>query len=1082
MTEQHPDNSSQPDGSSHSPSPVELNRTHPMGRLAAMFYSDLRLTVLTLLLVVASGLGSFLVLTRREDPMLTPRVAQVTTVFPGANAERVEALVTEKIERKLRDVAEIKQLRSNSTAGASLITIELMDEVRDPSRIWPKVRGKVEDSIALLPKGALRPEFNEMEMAAYAWLGSITWMGDGKPSYGVMRRLALELKDRLLAVPGTKQIDLYGDPQEEVLIELDPVQMAATGVTPAQVAKRLGEADVKSSAGMLRSDASETVVQFSNEFYSLEDIANTSLDASTPGSTLRLKDIATLKRGIPEPAAAKAVIDGNPGIVIGVYLRSENRIDRWSDAIAPILNDFSQRLPQGVQLDVLMEQNRYVSLRMAELTSNLLMGMAAVTVATFLLMGWRSSLLVTATLPVASLMVLTGMRILGIPIHQMSVTGLVIALGLLIDNAIIAADEVEISLRRGLSAADAALDMVGRLFAPLLASTLTTVFAFAPIALMEGPSGEFVGSIAKTVMLAVLSSLFLSLTMLPAMAAWLQQTVAHGHYEGERFHFFKQLWRHGIAINWLTSAYRQTLQWFFNRPAAGIALGASLPILGFVAATQLAEQFFPPSDRDQFHIEVEMEPQASMLQTQALVDKIDQQLRQHPRVRQTAWFFGNSVPSFYYNVITRVKNTPNYAHAMINLKDNQDVGELIRQLQTELDLQFPQARILVRQLEQGPPFDAPVEVRIYGPDVDQLTELGEQMRLIASQLPDVIHTKTILSTSRPMARVRVNAEQAGWAGLTERDISDQLFSRLQGLPAGSLIEETEEVPVRVRIADHRSTSLDSLREAGLIASPSAASVVSGRGEISGSPVLTSMVPVSSVAEIELSPQRAAIARFAGVRMNELKLFLKAEKLPAPTLSALTQALEHQGFKLPPGYSMELGGEASERNSAVSRLMANVSVLMVGMLASMVLALASFRLAGLMAAVAFMAVGLGMGALWWFGYPFGFMAIIGTMGLVGVAVNDSIVVASSLKANPAIRQGQPLAMVDTVVEVTRHVLATTVTTVAGFLPLMIGGGAFWPPLAITIGAGVLGATLIALVFVPCAMRLLYFPKPPANQGI
>jgi len=1068
--------------SSKAESNQQLHSGHPVGRLAAMFYSDLRLTALTLLLVLASGLGSLWVLTRREDPMLTPRVAQVATVFPGANAERVEALVTEKIERKLRDVAEIKRLRSNSTAGASFITVELMDEVRDPSRIWPKVRGKVEDSIGLLPKGAMRPEFTEVEMAAYAWIGSITWLGEGKPSYGVMRRLALELKDRLLSVPGTKLIDLYGDPQEEVLIELDPLQMAATGVTPAQIAKRLGEADVKSTAGMLRSHATETVVQFSNEFSSLEDIANTHLDATTPGSTLRLKDIATLRRGIPEPAAAKALIDGRPAIVLGVYLRSEYRIDRWTAAIAPVVQDFSDALPEGVKLDVLMEQNRYVSERMASLSSNLLMGMAAVTVATFFLMGWRSSLLVTATLPIASLMVLTGMRLLGIPIHQMSVTGLVIALGLLIDNAIIAADEVEISLRRGLSAADAALDMVSRLFAPLLASTLTTVFAFAPIALMEGPSGEFVSSIAITVMLAVVSSLFLSLTMLPAMAAWLQQTVAHGHYEGERFHFFKQLSRHGVSIEWLTGVYRKLLRWILARPLVGIATGASLPVLGFIAATQLAEQFFPPSDRDQFHIEVEMEPQASMTQTQALVLQLDQQLRQHSRVRQTAWFLGNSVPSFYYNVITRVKNSPNYAHAIINLKDNRDVGGLIRQLQGELDLQFPQARVLVRQLEQGPPFDAPVEVRIYGPDVDQLTQLGEEMRLIAAELPEVIHTKTILSASRPMARVRVNSEQAGWAGLTEREISDQLFSRLEGLPAGTLIEATEEVPVRVRIADYRSTNLESLREAGLLANPSLTSATSMRSEISGSPTLTSLVPVSTVAEIELSPQRAAIARFGGVRMNELKLYLTAETLAAPTLAALTQALDDNHFSLPIGYSMELGGEASERNSAVSRLLANVSVLLVGMLASMVLALASFRLAGMMAAVGIMAVGLGLGALWCFDFPFGFMAIIGTMGLIGVAVNDSIVVASSLKANPLVGQGQLVAMVETVVEVTRHVLATTVTTVAGFLPLMISGGDFWPPLAITIGAGVLGATLIALVFVPCAMRLLYFPKPPKGQCV
>lgn len=1056
--------------SSTSDSAGHLN--HPVGRLSAMFYKDLRLTVLTLLLVVVSGISSLFVLTRREDPMLTPRVAQVSTVFPGADAERVEALVTEKIERKLRDVPEINQMISSSRAGASFITIELKDEVRDPAKIWPRVRGKVEDSISLLPKGALRPEFDEVEMSAYAWIGGLTWTDASPPSYAVLRRMALELKDQLLAVEGTKRIDLYGDPKEEVLVELDATQMAATGITPATVARRLSEADVKSSAGMLRSDSAETVVQFSNQFNSLQDIADAEIDTATPGYSLRLKDIATLSRGTPEPATDKAILDGRPAVFVGVFLRNDYRIDRWSKAIAPVLESFSQSLPPSVKLELLMEQNGYVSDRMNSLASNMLMGIVAVTVATFLLMGWRSSLLVTATLPIASLMVLTGMRILDIPIHQMSVTGLIIALGMLIDNAIIAADEVEISLRRGLSAADAALDMVSRLFAPLVASTLTTVFAFAPIALMEGPSGEFVGSIALTVIMAVLCSLFLSVTILPAMAAWLQDRVAHGTYQGERFHFFRQLWRHGIAIDWLTEAYRRSLRVVVAYPVIGILVGLALPVAGFVASTQLPEQFFPPSDRDQFHIEVEMDSHASMSQTQQLVHRLDQRLKEEDRVRQIAWFFGNSAPSFYYNVITRLKNTPSFAHGVINLDGNQGIDDLIRRLQSELDQQFPEARVLVRQLEQGPPFDAPVELRIFGPDIDRLAQLGEQVRLIASELPNVIHTKTALSSSRPMAQVSVNAGQAGWAGLTEREISDQLFSRLEGLQAGTIIEETEELPVRVRVAGQHNVSLDSLRESALLANPGLTNALTSRGDSGSGPVLTSLVPVASVADIDLSPQRAVIPRYGGVRMDEIKLYLTAGTLPATILKQLQQSLDAQGFSMPSGYRMDLGGEAEERNSAVSRLMANVSILLVGMIASMALALGSFRLTGLIAVVAFLSIGLGMGALWVFGFSFGFMAIIGTMGLVGVAVNDSIVVASSLKVNPLARQGDQEAMVETIIEVTRHVLATTVTTVAGFLPLMLGGGAFWPPLAITIGAGVLGATLIALVFVPSVMRLVY----------
>lgn len=1056
------------------------DRSHPIGWLAALFYHDKRLTLLTVLLALASGLSSLMVLPRREDPLLKPRVAQVTTMIPGADAEKVESQVTEPIENKLRDVPQIKKLRSVSRAGISLITVELRDDVSEPDKVWPEVRGKIEDSIVLLPSGASRPEFNEMQMAAYAWIGGITWLRDDQPSYGVMRRLALELRDRLLALQGTKLVDLFGDPKEEILVELDADQLSATGISPSMVANRLRQADVKSSSGMLRTDRTETVVQFRNEFKSLEDIGNTTLGQAAAGQSLRLRDIATLQRDTPEPAMTLAVIDGRPSVVLGVILRDDQRVDLWAGPSRSMLEAFQQELPDGIRLDLVMEQETFVTQRITKLGQNLLLGIAAVAVTTFLLLGWRSSLLVTATLPIASLMVLAGMRFLDIPVHQMSITGLIIALGLLIDNAIIAADEVEISLRRGLAPMDAARDMVNRLFGPLLASTVTTAFAFAPIALMDGPTGEFVGSIALTVLLAVFSSLFLSMTILPSTAAWLQQRVACISEEcSERFHFLRQLLRHGIAIAWLSRIYRRFLEAIIDRPWLGVAAGLVLPLAGFVAATRLSEQFFPPADRRQFHLEVELEPQASLAQTQSLAKQIDAILHADPRVQQTAWFYGHSAPSFYYNVISRVKNTPNFAQAIVNLDTERDTGTLIRKFQTQLDRQFPNARVLVRQLEQGPPFDAPIEIRVFGPDIHRLDELGEQVRLVAARQPAVLHTKTVLSETRPVAEVSVDSEQANWVGLSEQEIADQLFSRLEGVFAGVLIEETEQIPVRVRVAGPRRNSLNALRETGIITSRQAVNAPENTsGTLSPSafsPILTSVVPVSSVAEIHLKPQRAVIARYNGVRMNELKAYVRAETLPSVTLAGIRAGLDAEQFELPAGYRMELGGEAQERNSAVARLMANVSILVVGMLAAMVLGLGSFRLTGLIATVAILAVGLGLGALWLCGFPFGFMAIIGTMGLIGIAINDSIVVVAAIQHRLASRPAVTKEIVDTVMEVTRHVLATTATTLAGFLPLMLDGGDFWPPLAVCIGGGVLGASLIALTLVPCAMKLIYLKK-------
>lgn len=1055
---------------------VQPKNTHGLGRLAQRFYDDRRLIVLTLLLAAAAGISSLLVLPRMEDPLLTQRAATITTIYPGADAQRVEALVTEKLEDNLVDIPEIKRMRSRSSAGSSFISIELRDEVYDPEPIWSEIRGKVEDSISLLPTGASRPEFNDLEIAAYAWIGAVVWERDEEPAWAVIRRLARDLKDRLI-IRGTRAVDLFGDPGEEILVEIDSNRAEASGLSAVAVARQLAVRDVKTSAGVLRGEDSEVVIELQNQFHNMADIQEATISSSA-NSVLKLSDLASIRRTTPEPPATKAIIDGKPGVVVGVLLRPEFRIDQWAKEAQQVVDEFRAELPPGLQLKIVMEQQEYVADRMGSLVRNLLLGISAVAFVTLVFMGWRSSLLVTATLPVASLMVFSGMRFLDIPIHQMSVTGLIIALGLMIDNAIIATDEIQLSLKRGLKPRDAVYDLVRRLFAPLLASTTTTALAFAPIALMVGPAGEFVGAIAITVMLAISSSLFLAMTVLPAAAALLQRGLYNEDSQaasvrdretprrfmgrplsrlasacGETVH---TCWQHGITIPWITQAYRWMLRHMLRRPLLGVAAGCLLPVLGFWSATQLNEQFFPPADRDQVYVELELDPAASLQQTEEVARRVGRELEQCQRVQHVSWFLGESAPSFYYNIISRRKNAPNYGQAIVTLDSSENVTALIRRLQSEFDDAFPSARVLVRQLEQGPPFDAPVEVRLLGPNLERLQELGEQVRSITTALPEVLHARTSLSEVRPVLEVDVDASQVSWIGLSEAEVAEQLFARFEGLRAGTIIEEVEEIPVRVRIEEQVRRNYEDVANSTILVSRD-------RGT----------TPLRSFATVELQPQNSVVERYNGRRNNEVQTFITAGVLPSRVLGSLQAELAKQNFaeRLPSGYSIEFGGEASERDAAVGRLMAFVPVLAVAMVAGLVLALASFRLTGLIGLVATLSIGLGMGALWIFGYPFGFMAIVGTMGLIGIAINDSIVVVAALKEDERVLNGELEATVETIVDVTRHVLATTATTVFGFMPLLLSGGGFWPPLAVAIGTGVVGATLISVTLVPCMFRLM-----------
>jgi multidrug efflux pump subunit AcrB len=593
---------------------------------------------------------------------------------------------------------------------------------------------------------------------------------------------------------------------------------------------------------------------------------------------------------------------------------------------------------------------------------------------------------------------------------------------------------------------------VRHLVIPLLGSTVTTALAFAPIVLMPGGPGEFVGTIGVSVILALFSSLFLALTVIPALTGLLSESCP-----GSRGHS-RKWWQVGFADARLTGAYSWALGRLFARPVLGIALAVPLPIAGYVAATQLIEQFFPPTGRDMFQIELELPTYASLSQTQKAAERARGVMTAHPQVRDVHWFMGKSAPSFYYNLVSDQEHAAYYTQGIVQLESANNTVELIRKLQDELDEVFPEARVLVRQLEQGPPFDAPIELRLYGPNVDRLAELGDDARAVLSAVPDVVHTDADLTETLPKLSFKVDEEEVRLAGLDHAAIAHQLDATLEGAVGGSLLEATEELPIRVRVADSGRGDLVQIASLDLL--PTNASSSSER----------KLIPISALGEVKLVPERAVIARRDGRRVNVVRGYITAGVLPGKVLADYQKRLAGE-LSLPAGYEMEFGGESAERNEAVGNLSASLGVLFVVMAATLVLSFGSFRLAGIIGVVAALSGGLGLGSLWLFGYPFGFMAIIGTMGLIGVAINDAIVVLAAIRDDERAQTGVSDAVRDVVLRSSRHVLATTFTTIAGFIPLIVEGGGFWPPLAVTIAGGVAGATLLALVFVPSSYLLV-----------
>ncbi len=1022
-----------------------------------LFFRNRRLLMLVLALIVVGGLSSVYVLPRLEDPILQQRASLIFTDFPGANAVRVETLVTEVIEDALKEIEEIRVLRSASRDENSTITIELHDHVASVEPIWSRVRDKLNDVEALLPDGALEPQFVDLKFTAYAALYSLSWTGEGPVNNAVMGRYADTLEQKFRTMSGTDDVDLFGMPSEEILVEVDHNELSNLGMTPGDVAVLINSSDAKVSAGGLRGKSSDIVVEVSSEFESLERISDTPLKTNVDGTVVSLGDIATVKKSVVDPPATHTLIDGEQSIVLGCFIQPQVRIDHWTADAKELTDDFRKQLPQGVSLDPIFIQDRYVTRRLASLLFNLTLGALAVTFVILLMMGWRSALVIGSALPLAGLMVLAGLRFLGIPLHQMSVTGLIIALGLLIDNAIVAVDEMRTRLQQGLEPAAAIRATVNHLAIPLLGSTFTTCLAFAPLALMPGPAGEFVGSIGLSVILAVTASLFLSLTIVPTLVAILRK-----NFSGEAK---KGILQHGFGSETMYRGYRRSLQFLFRHPLLGLLLGILLPVVGFFGMTQLPEQFFPPSDREQFQITLQLPPQSSIFETIEAAQQTREMALEFDGIDQVQWFIGESAPAFYYNMLPVRAGLPNYAQALVQSRTDVDITTLVHELQSSLQPRLPGTQVIVKQLEQGPPVDAPIMIRVFGQDLPTIKQVGDDLRLYLSEIPEVIATVSDAGSSTSKLALNVDEDQAHLAGLSHLNIAGQLRTALDGQIGGSLVEGTEVLPVRIKLTKDQRSSSQQLESLDLVSGvPGAAN---GPGAATGN-----RVPVQAIADWQVVPDNTTIERVNGYRMNEIQVHVKAGVLSSQVQTDFQNRLKDKGYVTPPGVTIDYAGNSAERNRAVGNLLANVGILLVLMIAGLVLSFQSFRLAGLIGVVGGLSVGLGLAALWWFGFPFGFMAIVGIMGLVGVAINDSIVVLAALRSDPLAKAGDRDAIVQVVFHSTRHVLSTTLTTIAGFIPLILAGGGFWPPLAVAIAGGVTGATILALYFAPSGYLLLF----------
>lgn len=1014
--------------------------------MSDIFFRRPRLTVLFIGLLLVAGLSALNSLPRQEDPELSERFGSITTFLPAADAARVEALVTERIEAVLQDVEEIKHVSSRSQTGFSVVSVDLEDAITDTDPVWSLIRNKIAD--AELPPDASTPEVEIFTTAAFTYLVAFTWELDGEPQLDLLYRLARELEQKLIALPGTNKVEIYGDPDEEVLVTVPATTLASRNITTTEIANAIRRADAKVSAGRLQGENTDLVLQVTGELDSINRVRNVPIRRTADDQILRVGDVARVTKQLREPLETIALIDGRPGIIVAVKMEANRRVDRWVEGVEVLLDGFRGTLPQGVLARTIFDQSSHTAERLDSLVENLLVGAGLVIVVLFVMMGWRSALLVSSALPLTLLMVMFALNMIGVPLHQISLSGLIIALGLLIDNAIVAIDDYGKARRKGLDRGAAIRETVGHLFIPLFASTLTTALTFLPLVIMPGNAGEFVGTLGVSVILSIFFSFFLSLTVLPAVAAFIDRGVDEGGRRG----FLTD----GISIPFLSRLYERLVGFTLRHPLAGILIAVTIPVSGFAVAGNLVEQFFPPVDRNQFQIQVKLADHASIHETTAAVHRVREVLARHEEVESSIFFIGETPARTFYNVSIDDDGAPNFAGGFVNTTSPEATFKVLQNLQYELEEALPDAFVLALPYEQGPPVPAPLEVRLYGPDVDTLLALGEDVRLILTETRNVTFTRATITGGRPKLDLVADEDLSAMVGFNLVDLAESLNASLDGSIGGTVLEGTEELPVRVRVDEADRTTIQSI-QSNTVRAPGRD--MEETGETIGG------IPLRALGEFKLVPQTHLITRRDGERLNTVQAFVRPFTLPGIALQDFRQRMEDSNFTLPAGYRLQFGGEAEGSGEARANLMSVFLPLIILMIGTLVLAFNSFRDAGIIVIVAILSIGGALLTLWMFNYPLGFMAVVGNMGLIGLAINDSIVVLSALRANRKACEGDVAAAIHVVMDGSRHIISTTLTTIGGFIPLIIWGGLFWPPLAMAIAGGMIGATMLALFFVP-----------------
>ncbi|MEN5398658.1 efflux RND transporter permease subunit [Achromobacter xylosoxidans] len=992
------------------------------------------LVIFLITLVTLFGVLSYSRLAQSEDPPFTFRVMVIKTLWPGATSQQVQEQVTDRIAKKLQETPSTDFLRSYSRPGESLIFFTMKDSApaSEVANEWYQVRKKVGDIGATLPQGVQGPFFNDEFGDVYTNI--YTLAGDGF-SPAQLRDYADNLRTVLLRVPGVAKVDYFGEQPEHVYIEISNTQLTRLGVSPQQIAEAINSQNAVASAGTLTTADDRVFVRPSGQFQDTRALAETLIRVN--GKSIRLGDIATIHRGYDDPPAEQMRTRGEPVLGIGITMQPGQDVVHLGKALEAKFGELKARLPAGLTLTEVSSMPKAVSFSVDEFLRSVAEAVAIVLIVSLVSLGLRTGMVVVISIPVVLAVTALFMDMFGIGLHKVSLGTLVLALGLLVDDAIIAVEMMAVKLEQGWSRARAAAFAYTSTAFPMLTGTLVTVAGFLPIALAKSSTGEYTRSIFQVSAIALITSWFAAVVLIPLLGyRMLPERKREAHLPDDH--------EHDIYNTRFYQRLRGWVAWCVDRRWRVLLATVLVFILSMAGFGLVPQQFFPSSDRTELLVDVRLQEGASFAATLRQVERLEKTLDGRPEIAHSVSFVGTGAPRFYLPLDQQLA-TPNFAQIVITANSVEDREKLAHWLEPVLREQFPAIRSRLSRLENGPPVGFQVQFRVSGDKIPEVRQVAE--KVAAEVRADSRSVNVQFDWDEPSERsVRFDIDQqkAREVGVSSNDISSFLAMTLSGYTVTQYRERDKLINVSLRAPD--SERIDAGRLATL-----------------AMPTPNGPVPLGSLGQVRYGLEYGVIWERDRQPTITVQADVTAGAQGIDVTHAIDRKLDALRAELPVGYRIEVGGPVEESAKGQSSINAQMPIMVVAVLTLLMVQLQSFARVLMVVLTAPLGLIGVVAALLLFGKPFGFVAMLGVIAMFGIIMRNSVILVDQIEQDISAGHKRVDAIVGATVRRFRPITLTAAAAVLALIPLLRSN--FFGPMATALMGGITSATVLTLFFLP-----------------